>query len=533
MARGRLRRVLGVLAGAALLALAGAPAAQAAIRATGPSTWLDLDGSIRYNPAAGGSHDWANSGAASPLNSCPAGAVDLNGAGGLFNCGSPGPAGGPPNPPALTPAAAADPSIISAAFIVDPISSDTTACGSGDPSVIAGGGKNGDPIGSYSLTTQSVPDKDDLGNVYAVSHTRADTGRPELFFAAERLVNNGDSHIDFEFLQSRVSITNTCAGSFTGQRTEGDLLAAVDFTGGGATAGITLYQWHCVAEPGPQPADGTVCDPAGTTPPEHYQTLPTPPALNFLVNAADVPCGGWICRDKLSGSSAVVSARDFLEGGIDLQEIPFTGCFNTFLPHTRTAQSFTSGLKDFTGPAGIDSCRTPALASSAGPGGTVAPGATVSDAFTAGSGGAGFTPTGTVSFFLCDPALVTAAGCPSGGAPEGTATLVAGSAGSNPATVSGLGTYCWRAEYAPDANSTGVYLPSSHTNAGSECFTVAAAPAPPGFPNTGGGPAAAPRAAGPAPGDRPWWPLLATGLLLGLASAAAWRRLRAAARARG
>jgi hypothetical protein len=479
-----------------------------------PSGWLALDGSIRS--ATGAVRDWANSGIGGPAG-CPAGAADVGGSGGLYNCGAPGAASEPPSPPSLTPAAAADPSIIASVFIVDPISSDTTACGTGDPTAIAGGGKNGDAINSYALTTQSVPAKSDLGNVYAISHTRADNGHPELYFAAERLVNNGDSHIDFEFLQDRLGITSACSGSFVGHRTEGDLLATVDFTVGGSLAGITLYQWHCAAEPGPQPPDGSVCDPVGSTPPQHYESIGTPPSISFLVNAATIPCGGWVCRDKITGNSTQVAANDFMEGGIDLQGLPFTGCFNTFLPHTRTAQSFAATLKDFTGPAELPSCRVPISSStSTGAGGSLAPGSTVKDAASLTSP-AGFAPTGSVSFFLCGPAQVTAAGCPSpNGVKVGAAkTLAGGSATSDPTSnTSGLGRYCWRSEYTPDAQSQGVYLAATHTNATSECFTVAASPtpAPIDLPNTG-----APPRPGPAPLTLIWLAVVA-----GLVAATTW-----------
>src|SRR5258708_15527608 len=87
-----------------------------------PSTWLEVDGNIRTDAPPGPIHDWGNSGAVSPTNSCPAvpGVVNVSGSGGLFNCGSPGAGSAPPNGPTLTPAAAADPSIVSAVFVVDP-----------------------------------------------------------------------------------------------------------------------------------------------------------------------------------------------------------------------------------------------------------------------------------------------------------------------------------------------------------------------------------------------------------------------------
>lgn len=513
------RRRWALRIGAVAAALLVGVLASAVVNAA-PSGWLAIDGGIRFNPVGGATYDWANSGSGGPTYACGAGSVNLSGPGGLFNCGRPGGGSSPPIAPSLTPAAAADPSIISADFIVDPISSDTTACG-GDSTTVGGGAKNGDALTSIGTSSGAVPAKDDLSNVYAVSHTRADTGHPEVFFAAERLVNNGDSHMDFEFLQSVIGVTAACSGTFTGNRTEGDLLVAVDFTAGGSLAGTSVYQWHCLAEPGPQPPDGTVCDPAGATPPQHYELIAAPSFLTFLVNVADIPCGGWVCRDAISGNSTVVSTNDFLEGGVDLAGIPFAGCFNTFLPHTRTAQSFTSGLKDFAGPLGFHSCRDPVIMSTSAPGPvTATPGTSATDSVTIGTGGAGPVPTGGVTFFLCAPAQTTTSGCPSGGAQVGsTKPLVAGAATSDPTTAtSSPGKYCWRTEYAPDVASTGVFAAAAHTNATSECFTVAApAPPGPGLPNTG-------MPASPAqPGPLLPWAVLPVVVLL----AVAWRRSRA------
>jgi hypothetical protein len=243
-----------------------------------------------------------------------------------------------------------------------------------------------------------------------------------------------------------------------------------------------LYQWHCAAEPGPQPADGTVCDPSGG--PEHYEPLTGSPVIAFTVNSATIECGGWVCRDKILNNTTQIAANDLMEGGIDLLGLNFSGCFNTFLPHTRTAQSFTAGLKDFTGPVPLRSCRDAALSSTSSPTGAGAPpGTSARDTVSVGNGGAGPAPTGTVTFFLCSPGQVTSSGCASGGSQVGAAKpVVAGGATSDPAPpVTASGTYCWRALYAPDAASLGVYEAGSHTNPTSECFTVAT----PGFPNTG------------------------------------------------
>src|SRR5713226_3893092 len=278
MRRRRWALRIGAVAAALLVGVLASAVVSAA-----PSGWLALDGGIRFNPASGATYDWANSGGAAPTYVCAAGAVNLSGPGGLFNCGRPAGGSSPPIAPSLTPAAAADASIISAVFVVDPLAGDTTACGAGDPTIIAGGAKNGDAFTTIGTSSGAVPAKDDLSNVYAVSHTRAGTGHPEVFFAAERLVNNGDSHMDFEFLQSNVGVTAPCAGTFTGHRTEGDLLVAVDFTAGGTLAGTSVYQWHCLADPAVQPPDGTVCNPPGAP---HYEVIAAPAFLTFLVNGA-------------------------------------------------------------------------------------------------------------------------------------------------------------------------------------------------------------------------------------------------------
>jgi LPXTG-site transpeptidase (sortase) family protein len=468
-----------------------------------PSGWLNVDGNIRF-AGGGGTVDWANAGPAGAA--CANGGVNVTGSGGLFNCGRPGLAGAPPIAPTLTPAAAANASIISATFIVDPIAGDSSTCGAGDPTTL--GGTNGDALNTYSISQSNPPPKDDLANIYAVSHTRSDTGHPELYFAAERLVNNGDSHIDFEFLQSVVTRTAACGGTFVGNRTEGDLLVAVDYTNGGALAGTTVYMWHCAALPAPQPPDGTICDPgAGAL----YEAIAIPAAITIAVNAVDIPCGGWICRNS-GGVTATVLTNDFVEGGLDLQGIGFTGCFNTFLPHTRTSAPFNAQLKDFAGPVALKSCRDPGSTSS--PGGTVNAGTAVHDVANLTNGGAP-PPSGTVTFFLCSPAQVTGTGCSSGTQVGGAVALVGGTAtsASTSATAS-PGRYCWRLVFAPAAGSTGIYT-TTHTNTTTECFNVVAT----SLPDTGI----------PEIATHVWSPLAPAVLVVALLPLLVWRRGRSVA----
>ncbi len=108
------------------------------------------------------------------------------------------------------------------------------------------------------------------------------------------------------------------------------------------------------------------------------------------------------------------------------------------------------------------------------------PGTSVSDSATVTGIAGGPVPTGTVKFFLCQPATVTANGgdCSAGGDQIGTPAagedLNAAGVAQSESTDNTLtiGKYCWRAEYSGDS----FYLASSHTNATTECFTTVKQP---------------------------------------------------------
>ena len=204
-----------------------------------------------------------------------------------------------------------------------------------------------------------------------------------------------------------------------------------------------------------------------------------PGSISFTVNAAIVLCGGWICRDT-GGVTAQLAPNDFLEGGLDLTVLNFTGCFHTFLPHTRTAQSFSAALTDFAGPSPLATCRTPAIATASNPTGfNLTPGVVASDQVAVRDPAVSAMPQGTVGFFLCGPGQVTAAGCPTGNPVGALKTLIGGTATSDPtAATTTLGRYCWRAVYTPGGASLGIFDTAAHTDAGPECFAVGV-PGPP------------------------------------------------------
>src|SRR5438128_10897095 len=99
-----------------------------------PTSFLELDGNVVKDGA--GTYDWANSGALTTT----AGTYSRASTGGLFDGGVFNGNTTPPTAPPRTAAAAADTSIADAEFKVDPLSVDTTSCGTGDPTVYTGYG---------------------------------------------------------------------------------------------------------------------------------------------------------------------------------------------------------------------------------------------------------------------------------------------------------------------------------------------------------------------------------------------------------
>jgi len=443
-----------------------------------PSNFVEVatDFNLRHNGA--GTLDWANSG---PNRTITSGVVSVNGTGGIWDGGVlSGSNNIPPTPPQKTAGATANAQIIDAEFIVDPLSSDNTACGSSaDPTSFAGAGSetNGGLLSSFTWgNAGNTPPKNDLSNVYAIS--RDGEGRSEIFFGAERVVNNGDSHIDFEFLQDDITLTGTnvpCGpGGFSGDRTQGDFLLAIDFTKGGEFGGATLYRWQCDTVYDPS-KDGDVCNPPanGQSIP-HYEPVTdatVSQALVFGVNSGETPIagGGWVHRNSDGSPRDDVIKNAFMEGAIDLGALGFDGCVQTLLPHTRSSQSFTAVLKDFA-LVSFDTCREPGITTqvkdtngtaalttddtNVADGATITPGRTLYDTSTlvGSTASAG----GTVEYFYRQQtAGATTPDCTSGTSLGSKTVTNAAVPASDTVTLNTPGTYEFWAVYSGDLKNNG------------------------------------------------------------------------------
>jgi uncharacterized repeat protein (TIGR01451 family) len=336
-----------------------------------------------------------------------------------------------------------------------------------------GGSKDHHDLDDWEWSATDVaPDKDELLDVFAAVYEGADT---LVYFGADKFDDSGDAQIGFWFFQDQVSLDGD--GSFNGLHTVGDVLVLSDFTNGGEVDLICVYEWN---PPGDDIANG-VSDETGCDVGDNVTLVAagaecdiSSPDGEFdvcaVVNNGD-ETAPWDFENK-DGDDFFAKGQ-FFEGGINLSQL-FGGdapCFSTFLAETRSSQEVEAQLKDFA-LGSLDTCVPPDIetdssVSEADFGDEVTDTATLS-----GSHGP---VEGSVEFFICTPDEVTSGGCEGdAGTSVGSDDVDGGEAVSPPYTVGltedAVGTYCWRAEYTPSAESE--YLAGSHTDADRECFEV-------------------------------------------------------------
>jgi len=185
-----------------------------------------------------------------------------------------------------------------------------------------------------------------------------------------------------------------------------------------------------------------------------------------------------------SGATATATSPDVNASGSALT--PGLYCFRAEWPGDN---NYPTPLTEFGGSGGTNECfvvqpipTTTTTTPSVGSGATTTFGSSVTDhavvqAVRTGDG----TPTGTVTFFICNPTQTIGGACP---APNGTqvgnpvttqavggSTPPAASADSGAVTANMTGTWCFRAVYSPGGANGSNYTGSSDASTG-ECFTV-------------------------------------------------------------
>ena len=349
-------------------------------------------------------------------------------------------------------------------FVTDPLSQFE------DDIYTIGSTKDDLDLPGWHWTVGSVPDKDNIEHAYAASYVNPANGHTQVYFGLDRYANNGDAFVGFWFYKN--GIARTDAGGFSGQHSVGDLLVLSDFTNGGSTALVQLYEWvgtggdvngtlHLIAT-------GNECTTSPATDQACASTNASPfiPAWSYDAKANNLPAG-------------TIPEFSFFEGGIDLTDLYGSEppCFSGFLGETRASQSVDAILKDFA-LGSFNTCEPPAITtnvrqngSNLGSVGVINKGESVYD-HVAATGGNG-TVTGTVDFYLCGPNDNTTPNCATGGTKVGaTKTLSSGAVDSDAVTPDSTGFYCFRAEYTPDASGSNKYVAATHTNSTTECFQV-------------------------------------------------------------
>ena len=207
-----------------------------------------------------------------------------------------------------------------------------------DTTTYATGSKDTLPItpGWQCTKSNNVGDKVDIVNAYATAtHVGDDL---VLYFAIEISSPNGDSNIGMWFLKDG---TVACDGKgkgakdFTGSHQDGDIFVVSAFTNGGRTANVSVYEWTDGAlDPNPL-GYGGVCDPS------------TDQNACAITNVSSYVSSPWPSPDKNGGD---LDPQTFFEGGVNLTNLGVADeCFATYLANTRSSQSLTATIFDFSG----------------------------------------------------------------------------------------------------------------------------------------------------------------------------------------
>lgn len=361
-------------------------------------------------------------------------------------------------------------------------------------STIFTGGGSKDPIDinqwAWKDGAGGLPDKDNLEHAFAARYSMAPSAScPSggnatcelLFFGSDRFDNSGDAQQGFWFFQNPISLGTQKVGGaqgFNGVHRNGDILVISDFSNGGSTSTITIYEWN-------SSVSGNLALLATSDAAKCSSAAPND-AFCGIVNPTNGTTAPWAFLDK-SGNSTYLNG-ELYEGGINLSLLPgnvASECFATVGAETRSSTSTTATLKDFV-LATFGSCSS-SISTTAkdGSGGTIPAGGlsigtgsvSVTDSANLTVNGAA-TWTGTIQFYLCGP--LTSGACDgtiNTGTAIGSAQTVNQSTpqpiASSAASVTSVGNYCWRATFTsgtngvPNASDDG-----SSTTPNPECFTV-------------------------------------------------------------
>ena len=353
-----------------------------------------------------------------------------------------------------------------------------------------GGSKDPQDINQWAWKDGAggLPDKDNLLHSFAARYNT--TQGDVLYFGSDRLDNSGDAQQGFWFFQNEIALGSNSVGGgtgFTGVHKAGDLLVVTDFSNGGTTSTITVYEWDPTCTKTTGSTVGTCGDAnlriRATSANANCSSAAANDSFCGIVNPANNTTAPWPYTDK-SGNSSYLQG-EFFEGGINLTAIGASDrCFASVGSESRASTSTTATLKDFIlGKFGECKATMKTQVSAT----SVKPAEPVHDTVTV-TGDRPLTPTGDVEFFLCSFAAGSTVAC------DGTTGRVGVSLGK--VALSGIGAtatadspnvntsgtplspgrYCFRAEWPGDTNYKTPLVEFGGETGTNECFTVVNSP---------------------------------------------------------
>ena len=190
------------------------------------------------------------------------------------------------------------------------------------------GSKDTLAMSQNSWDVASVPDKDDILHAFAALYDI--NGNDTIVFGLDRFANNGDAHAGFWFFQDQIGLNAN--GTFSGQRTVGDVFIVSDFTAGGDLSTVKLYTW--TGSGLSAPTFGQECAPGAQT--------------GCAIANTDDEISPWPYLPK-QGTSGIFPVSSFFEGGLNLDAVFPNGapCISSFMAETRSSTSETAELKNF------------------------------------------------------------------------------------------------------------------------------------------------------------------------------------------
>ena len=322
------------------------------------------------------------------------------------------------------------------------------------------GKDSGDPSGWQS--SGSTPDKTNFSQAYATSRVVNVAGSPHffVFVAWERSATAGTQGYAIEITNAGANVA--ADGTPQPKRGSGGSVFYI------SSQGSSAPQFNSACSYTSQSNYGQTCtsssQAAGVTAAINTATISDP------LNNTNQPKGAFfeVALDVTTLTGITPSCPGPSAASVYLRSV--------------TGQTSNGNLKGYMAPLNVapDSTCVPApIATTATGGSSAALGSSQHDDVTVSDGTN--VGVGSVKFFLCSPAEVTANGgdCKANGTQVGLAKTLDAKGQASSDSVDGTttpndntpGTYCWRAEFTPSSGDHH-FLAATHTNSTTECFTV-------------------------------------------------------------